>query len=332
MEYRISELLNGYDAQNVGIEANSGLDLGRIERMTMAKCAKQDRSSIKRSVRMGLIAAAAALLLGAAAVAAYGWSLGDRVVESAPVQEDYRGESMAQFSAVGGAPEDTAETATEPEASEYLALEEWTEYYFSDHDVASYEPLAEDDMVGEIYVIGYREMKQELERIAEKYGLRLMQGETLYTGADVYNALDVASLVRWPIASSEYGTGASHAMLYDDGSFRLQMYVDMPEGVSDGTMEELFFRLHCAKKGTLYTATEGGGDPANYRTESYTTADGIELQLALGTNDSMIFAERDDCYVTIHISGGYEPGEYLPYLDMADMQQLADGFDLTQLG
>lgn len=337
MKLRISELLDDYDVENMSVEADSGLDIGRVERLAMAKCAPAKQRGMRRGLRVGLIAAAAVLLLGVAAVAAYGWSLGDRVVTTMPEQENVLGETMAQFSAVGGVTAETMESddaaaALTGSGSEHAALEEWMAYLSEEHDIDSYQRLEDDDMVGEIYGIGYQEMKNELERIAERYDLRLIQDGELSIGTAIYDAVDVSSLVAWPITANEYEAQNSNAWVYDDGSFCFQMYVDMPEGISDGEKDMLFFRMHCAKKGTLYAATEGGGELADYQTEGYTTATGTSVELALGKWYSMIFAELDDCYVTIHVSGGYEPSEYLPYLDMADLEQIAEAFDLTQLG
>lgn len=337
MKLRISELLDDYDVKNMSVEADSGLDIGRVERLAMAKCAPAKRRGARRGLRVGLIAAAAVLLLGVAAVAAYGWSLGDRVVTTMPEWENVLGETMAQFSAVGGVTAEAAESdgaavALTGSGSEHAALEEWMAYYTGDHDLGASQELADDDMVGEIYMIDYQAEKDELERVAAEYDLRLIQDGELSVGTDIYDALDVSSLVAWPITANEYEAQSSNAWVYDDGSFCFQMRVDMPEGISDGEKDMLFFRMHCARKGTLYAATEGGGELADYQTEGYTTATGTSVELALGKWYSMIFAELDDCYVTIHISGGYEPSEYLPYLDMADLEQIAEAFDFTQLG
>lgn len=338
MKHRISDLLEGYEAQDVAVETDSGLDIGRVETLVMAQCAPAKRRGGWRGVRIGLIAAAAALVLGAAAVAAYSWNLNERVVEAAPESVNGWGEDLATYSTVGGLSEEASSVSDETvtltgSGSESAALEEWTAYYFAEHDVESFQPLADNDMVGEIYMIGYQEMKDELERIAKKYDLRLMQDQTLYTSlTEAYEALSIEAVTPWEPYNGGAVGSAMHTMVYDDGSFQMQMYVEMPEGVSNGEKDELFFRLHCAKKGTLYNGTEGGGDPANYQTESYTTAGGTPVELALGTMYSMIFAELDDCYVTIHLSGGYEPSEYLPYLDMADMETIADCFDFAQLG
>lgn len=337
MKLRISELLDDYDVKNMSVEADSGLDIGRVERLAMAKCAPAKRRGARRGLRVGLIAAAAVLLLGVAAVAAYGWSLGDRVVTTMPERENVLGETMAQFSAVGGVTAEAAESdgaavALTGSGSEHAALEEWMAYYTGDHDLGASQELADDDMVGEIYMIDYQAEKDELERVAAEYDLRLIQDGELSVGTDIYDALDVSSLVAWPITANEYEAQTSNAWVYDDGSFCFQMRVDMPEGISDGEKDMLFFRMHCARKGTLYAATEGGGELADYQTEGYTTATGTSVELALGKWYSMIFAELDDCYVTIHISGGYEPSEYLPYLDMADLEQIAEAFDFTQLG
>lgn len=351
MEYRISELMSGYELSDAPMEDGGALNMERVKRMAMKRCVpevkKVSRSQAgkKRRGRVGvrtlLIAAAVVVLLAAAAFAVYNHSYDDFVVESYPAEEDMRGEAIRGVSTVGAAPgEESDEADGENDGSiasgaEFLAMEEWTEIYFahqSFEDFEGEEPLADDDWA-KLYSVGWPSLKAQLEAVAEKYGLRLLQSATEYNGSldEALAALGIDNLTPWT-AATENVNSLPQAVVYDEGSFMIQEYVPMPEGVSNGEHEYLFYRLHRVMKGTLYTMSETGGDSADYQTQRYETVGGVQVDLMLGTRASFIAAELDDCYVTVCVSGGYDPGEYIPYLDMDDLQQLADAFDFAQLG
>lgn len=293
---------------------------------------------MKKGVRTALLIAAVMAVLTVSAVAAvyHQSAMEDRRLSSESKKQNAAGEEIYLYSAAGAA-EPAEEPADDagglyPAAStgspEYLALKEWVEYeYFDEHEevYVESERLPADDPIKTVYGIGWRGLAERMRAIAEKYGLRLHTSIEWIDSVDALCAL--AGIEPFMRLDTYYDSGCS-GYVYEDGSFQLTA-VNTPTS-AEGT-ERVVVGIWRAVKGSFSDFETLGTDPAAYEYETYTTADGTSVDLALGEWYSTLFTELDNCYVTIDFSGGSAPVNDLKLLDMAALEYIADNIDFAAL-
>ena len=278
---------------------------------------------MKKGLKTALLIAAAVAVLTASVFAVYQMTMTDRVIRT--------GYGHYEYSAAGGAVDDHYYTSTEygetyiPSAEgdpEYLAMQEWEEYLFDEKHYEAFDwPTDLDDPMKAIYDIGWRGLADKCAEIAEKYGLRLYEASVYTdTAEEFWSTLGTEPFA--PLASCETGKGLEGydwtGIIMDDGSFRLAG-VQLP--LADRAVDVTVYR---AVKGSFCDFYLYGDAPEDYVCETYTTADGTTVELALGKTVSFIFAELENSYVTIHGIDGRDSDEAA---DMDTLHAAADAID-----
>lgn len=343
MIVRFSDLMERYRDQDYDLPDRGYADPERIKSLTAAKVAALRKAGPvpmkkrRHVLRTVLLAAAFAALLSVTAYAVYQHSLADRVLEGGHTGTARDGSAIVQYSAVGGS---NTETSTDAPAgaeqyaaysnedgtyyssmgknNEYEAQKEWAAVFFSDVT-----PLDARDMLDYsdphrlIYGAAYGVLAEKLDAIAEKYGLRLMQSMALLdTEQEFFDTLALEPF--YPVA--EDADGQNTFCVFDDGSFEASgLSMALP-----GSDTVLGFNVMRAVRGTLTDFLVLGGDPALADFETYTTASGTEVDLALEDTDALLFADMEHCHMTFELYGGRNEG-----FTMAQLEAVADsiGFD-----
>ena len=354
MDKKISELFD-YGDEIVIAWQDASCDPAEIKELTMQRISGENKTRIssraatkrlRRTSRMILIAAVIAVLLAGTALAAYYTStMRDHALTQEPLQYAVDGSATYQYSPVGmnteaegsdethflaGSDEQRTVSAASSKNAEFQAMQEWNEYYFSEHE-ADYDVLLPQDDPARLYGIGWKAVAEKLRGVAEKYGLRLYQSEEVFNSLDAfYGAIGVEAFAELSGSHIEPILDDCVAMVYDEGSFRLNA-VSVPVSAVSGE-DSIAINIDRDRKGTMSGALLLGDAPELYVYQSYTTAKGVAVDLALGDRYSLIFCELDGCWVTVSVNGGYrENMPYLPTIDMAVMEKIADCIDFAAL-
>lgn len=311
------------------------------------KMARHENTKRRYNPARRLIAIAAVIGVMAAlcgmAYAVYELTMADRVVEEWTDQAD--GTVYTQYSPVGyeegeasgeASADMTAEERTNaaPGSPEAQALAEWKEYELDKMEQMQLgeedwgEMVPYEDPIRSTYGNAWSNDVAKIKEIAEKYDLRLYESVEHMSDIDVfYEAAGVTAFAPFAIGGAE--SSAINASVYDDGSFQLTS-VRMP--LPPEGEETVSVQVYRAMKGTFCHFMLLGDEAEAYTNETYTTADGATVELALGEMYSFIFAELDTCYVTFSVNGGTDPSPYLELLDMEGLQYVADSIDFSALG
>lgn len=202
-----------------------------------------------------------------------------------------------------------------PEAE---ALREWhgfLEGYDTDHKIL--DAIGNDVFVAEgredwgLYGVYSYEMGEKLDEIADKYGLKLHHE---------VNIIDRDELM-YRVGGSFMDTVKGGACLYEDGSFRFEGDAGLDRYGTIG------FQLTRKVKGTFDEAYLGIGQPEDYEEWQYITSCGEPVLLGLGPHQtSLIFADYEECFVSVNVLAGIEDG-----LTEEGLQELADQIDFSIL-
>lgn len=324
MNMNISEIFDYGD--EIAIAEQDGLfDPAEIKELTMKKVRMEPQThagavrpakSRRAAYRTILAAAIVVVLLAGTAFAAYQHAMQNRLATDIPL---FEGKDLYHYSLSGAeetAPDGSAESSSAT-APEYLANAEWLDYYFSmpeeDHD----EQLPQDSPY-RAYT-AWNGMAEELLRIAEKYDLRLYQTASFTNSLEEFFHFPEIGGVFMPLVGGAMVDCV--AQTYDDGSFLLG---GVRASVSINGADTLVnVQITRAMKGTLTNFSGSGNDPESYVCETYTTAGGTNVDLALGNTTSFVFAELESCWVTIEINSDA--------LEMNSLQHLADSVDFAVL-
>ena len=287
--------------------------------------AQPNRRPARKLGRVLLIAATVVLALTATALAVYQYGMKDRVVNEVDFVTE-SGRIVSQYSAVGIVQKEEEDTKL-PVNPEAKALLEWQEYCLNRGENKMGEMVPYDDPIRSVYGNAWSNDVAKIREIAENYGLQLHEGVADVGGLSTfYETLGLDAFAPFIEGSDE--SAASNASIYNDGSFRLNA-VRLPFSPAEEDAPVVSF--YRAMKGIFCNFYVLGDEAEAYTNEVYTTEDGIAVELALGVTSSMIFAELDDCYVTIEISGGTAPGSYRELLDMDGLKYMAESVDFSIL-
>lgn len=202
------------------------------------------------------------------------------------------------------------------DSPESQALAEWLVFlnnYDPDNKILHSMSGSKDESLNQYYCYSVytQEMAQELERIADKYSLRLH--------TDKYDPFSSPELVE-PLGDFMGNANGTPSYMYEDGSFHVDGDIEL-EGF--GSLEFQFGR---SVRGTLHDSLYYD-DISTFREWNYVTAEGLTVRLALGQGTrAMILAELEDCFVSVLVLAGENDG-----LTQADLEKLADNFRFTQL-
>jgi hypothetical protein len=267
--------------------------------------ARQPRR-VKRKLWTTLLIAAVLVSLFTVTAYAMGWfGLRERMIESVPEAESAVTES--------GNEENAATPTTEPkrwvslngyaDSPEYLANAEWLRFreeYLASHTITndnSWMDGLDEETVNTCHYYGVydRAMLEELNALAEQYGLRLHTRQvTPLTLEDFYCAAGTG-------ASLTEGDGGGY--IYEDGSFKLEWDFD-----GQGRYAVILKNL----SGTILPLSSGMDKPENYEEWEYTNIHGDTVLMAFNgaredlrgpsNADLRIFFDRDGVFVMVHTS------------------------------
>ena len=202
------------------------------------------------------------------------------------------------------------------ESTEMQALAEWQAFLNSyDQDGAIINEIGNNptnlDSKYNQYAVYTQEMCDKLEEIVGKYNLKL------------HSELNVVSPeeLSYRVGKEFIGTGLTQywGYIYEDGAFQFDGDVEL-----NGEM--IGYQLRRVVKGTFDEVVLNIGDVEKYLEYQYVTASGEPVLLALGPNKALIFAEFEECFITLNVLSGSENGITEDHLKM-----IADEIDFTVL-
>ena len=202
------------------------------------------------------------------------------------------------------------------DSPESKALVEWREYlerYYVDHEhpgnIIYIEEGREDwQQYPDIWC---HEMGEKLDEIVEKYGLKL------HTAEDIIDPYELMYRVGGEFMEDGI---LSWAYIYEDGYFLAEGDVELP-GCGMASLQ--FTR---SVKGTFNSVALNIGQMSEYTDWQYVTACGEPVLLALGPYKGLIFADYEECFISVNVLCGSEEG-----LTEEGLQELADQIDLRIL-
>ena len=155
------------------------------------------------------------------------------------------------------------------------------------------------------------EMGEKLDEITDKYGLKL------HTQCDVINPQEL-----------EYRVGGSFlrdctmywGYIYENGTFHTECDAELEGcGLTD-------FQFDRSVKGTFEEAYLNIGRVEEYTEWQYLSAGGETVLLALSPVKALIFADFEECFITVNVLLGSDDG-----MTEEDLQELADRIDFGVL-
>lgn len=204
------------------------------------------------------------------------------------------------------------------EAPEAKALAEWKAFLAGyDVDGSILAALGNDIFVAEgredwyLYSVYSREMGEKLDEIASRYGLKLHTEINFISGQEM-----------------EYRVGGSFltdcdaywGYIYENGTFLLE-----GDSVLSGC-GRVSFQFTRAVKGTFEETSLSIGRAEDYKDWQYVSESGERVVLSLGTQKALIFADFEDCMITVNVLCGSSEG-----MTETALEELADKIDFKVL-
>ncbi len=341
MRKKISDLFDlGSEIEMTAKE--TAVDTEGIKRRAFAlireESAPVKKSAGTRRIRAGALVAAvlAAVLVTSVAATVIVHSLGSRSA--------FNSSGIYMISPVGETDSKQEDAVPDNSGSgqEYLALEEWMAFQeemrvkresgdTSDYTEDQRLPRSDstDCYAGDEFV----KEREALERIAAKYGLALHE-TVKYTPSfeEFYSELNTEPFCD--LIPTEYDDGELYAFVYNDGGFEAKGMIYEPEGLGRGVGINLFRDMRGVMPATSLPTFNS---PESYEMADYITKRGKKAELALGPSYSFVFVELENCWVTMHVSGGCEDGPdvntpgYRAKITMEMLREIADTVDYSKL-
>lgn len=296
-------------------------------RETLAGLEEQPKPRRLRFPRWGLIAAAlAAAVFGGTALASNLFGLHSLTVDDPFATPDSQGDVIALEGL--------------PESPEFQANAKWMAYLANREPAETPEGTADAPdaaaQPGEsappaetagtdgaelypLYSVDSEESARMLESIVTEYGLRLHTVRwDFYDEKGLDDLLDTAPFLT--------GCSAVVGYVYEDGSFQA-------DGTSAGerTYE---YQIGRYVKGAFSEVTLNVGDTDDYEEWIYTTSGGVDVQLSLGPDRSLLLADLDNAFVAVNLQGGDKGNPlFMPEpLTREQLETFAETIDFAQLG
>lgn len=210
----------------------------------------------------------------------------------------------------------------------YQAAREWflfCEIYDADksilHSLSGEEGLMPPEY--DNYLCYTEEMCRKVDELCRKYDLNLMGPMTIeYYRKDLLNALQMPDVLQTEQLRDIVSYGGYY---FPGGTFDLGGVFTLDSG-NDIYPHAVSYRLHCSMKKDFDSVYRSTSSVEDYKEWHYTREDGTHLLLALGPNDAMLFADREDAFLTVTLSPELEAS---PQLDKPAVEALAETFDFT---
>lgn len=234
------------------------------------------------------------------------------------------------------APNETASGQEYPALKEWLAFSEEMRLKRESGDMSDYtedQRLPRDDSTDCYAGDEFIKEREALERIAAKYGLTLHE-TVKYTPSfeEFYSELNTEPFCD--LIPTDYDDDELSAYVYNDGGFAVNGMIYKPEGLGRGVGLNLVREMRGVMPSSFLPSFDG---PESYETTDYITSCGKKAELALGPRYSFVFVELENCWVTMHVSGGYEDGPevntpgYRARITMDMLKEMADRVDYSKL-
>lgn len=265
---------------------------------------------VNRKLWTTLLVAAIIVSLFTVTAYAMGWfGLRQRMIESAPETQEAVSESAS--------PENSTAPTAEPkrwvslngyaDSPEYLANAEWLRFreeYLASHIVTNdnlWMDGLDEETVNTCHYYGVydRNMLEELNALAEQYGLRLHTHQvTPLSLEDFYRAAGTGTFLT---------EGSGSGYIYEDGSFTLE---------TSGTKSNVLLSILKNLSGTILPLSSGMDKPENYEEWEYTNIHGDTVLMAFNETredidvsvaDLRIFFDADGVFIMAH--AGFYDGE-----------------------
>lgn len=203
-----------------------------------------------------------------------------------------------------------------PEAQALVEWQDFLAHYDTDHkirdEIGNGVFIAEGREDWSQYSAVYsHEMGEKLDEIVEKYGLKL------HTDINVIDQEELMYRVGGYFMEKEYLTWA---YMYEDGYFHVEGDVELDGCGMTG------FQFIRSVKGTFNDTMLHVRQVDEYTDWQYLTACGEPVLLALGPYHALIFADSEECFITVNVLLGSEDG-----MTKEDLQELADKIDFRIL-
>ncbi len=281
------------------------LDLVELEKKSEIRTGKSFRAAI------GIAAACICLLLAPLGVLAAKWlRIGNLILPKE--HNDIAHEIDTPVA-------DTADISLSGcmDSPEAQALAEWNRFlegYDTDHAILNQignEPVCGSREDWSFYGIYTHEMEVKLDEIAAKYGLKL------HTECNVINQDELMKRVGGCFMDKK---SLTWAYMYEDGYFHVEGDVKLSGS------ETVEIQLIRCVKGTLNNVILSVDGVEEYTEWQYISDCGEPVLLALAPNKALIFADFEDCFVSVNMLGGSESG-----MTKENLQELADTIDFSIL-
>ena len=290
------------------------LDMVELERKAKAG-GKRNRKPLWAAI--GPVAACiCALLLPLGVLAAKWFNLRDLIL---PKEDDNISHEIDISHEITTPVSDTAEISLSGymDSPEAQALAEWRSFlegYDTDHEILNQignEPIDGRREDWDFYGIYTHEMEEKLDEITDKYGLKL------HTDMDVIDQDELMDRVGGFFMDKEYLTWA---YMYEDGYFHVEGDVKLSESLTAA------IQLTRCVKGTFNDVIISVEEIEQYTQWQYLSSCGESILLALDSYNALIFADFEDCFVSVNVLCGSESG-----MTKEGLQELADTIDFSIL-
>ena len=224
------------------------------------------------------------------------------------------------------------------DSAEGQALKEWLSFYDAHREdpFDAEEAIALTEEYGP-YGVTTQEMADEVDRICGKYQLtRLGRLSTPPDEKSFYRAAGIGKLTA---GNERYENDYGGGYVYSSGTFQY-----------DGTLfskdepYSLPYQFRKAAKGVLGYVTINAGDPNDYTEWPYKTRDGQTLTISDSANGAFLLLDREDSFVAVSVGkGGWEDtfndgildglGDKAVSVDLShgDLEAIADSFNWAAL-
>ena len=201
-----------------------------------------------------------------------------------------------------------------PESQALVEWEEFLDQYNAEHPLSLFGNIlfiAEGREDWQQYSVWDYEMGEKLDEIAEKYGLKL------HTTENIIDSPELMYRVGGDFMDEE---SLSWAYIYEDGYFGAEGEVELSGcGMTS-------FQFTRSVKGTFNDVTLNIGQVGEFVDWQYTTACGEPVLLAMGPYKALIFADYEECFISVNVLLGSEEG-----ITEENLQELADQIDFRIL-
>ena len=315
--------------------------LGDIDQIYYAEVEGEGSSSsishriLRKPLLVAALIAAALLLMGCAI--AYMLSLKDMTLQEKPITIDRFSDDGSEYLGEEVVTQQILTLAGLKGTPSYQAAQEWHDYL----EEYNAKPENQEDMTEErpvfpseydLYNLRTQEMKDALDKILNKYGLKAAGAEMQFrTPAQLLRALDMENVLR---AGSGAEMQVLNANYYENGNLDFEFDIVIP-GEGEIPPVETWGGLYYRKKDCLIPDVAKLREKDNWKEWNYTTAAGSNVLIARSPDawDAWVFCDMKDCTATLRVEAikeAYSDGSVSrEELSDRQLELLADTIDFT---